>query len=84
MKYFSFLIVQHPDHAALYLSGFPIGIIRDGVFTVHQVVTPSGNRRDITMHDLGNLVVGGCPFATIDELRAHVSAAVQTMQVAKS
>ncbi len=61
-KYFSFLICFHEDRTDVFLSGQPIGVIRDGKFSIHQIVTPSGNLRDTTMRDLGNqVVVGGVP-----------------------
>lgn len=81
MKYFSFLICFHEKHADIFLSGTPIGVIRDGQFRLHQIITPSGNLRDTTMRDLQNLVVGGCPFATLDELKDHVGRAIAAMQM---
>ncbi len=79
--YFSFLICFHKDHTDLFLSGTPIGVIRNGTFHLHQIITPAGNLRDTTMRDLQNLVVGGCPFDTIDELRERVALAIASMQM---
>ncbi len=71
-KYFTFLVCFHKGHTDVFLSGQPIGVIRDGKFSIHQIITPSGNLRDTTMRDLGNqVVVGGVP-GSLDELTYKV------------
>lgn len=81
MKYFSFLICFHEGHSDVFLSGYPVGVIRDGQFKLNQIITPSGNLRDTTMRDLQSIVVGGCPFSTMDELKDHVNRTIALMRM---
>lgn len=79
MNYFSFLICFHPGHADIFLSGFPVGVVREGVFHPHQIVSPAGNPRALTMRDLQGLVTGPCPFQSMDELKEHLQKTISLM-----
>lgn len=66
MNYFSFLIVQHPDKADLYVNGLPIGFVKDDKFERHHYVLPDGTRTPIECPKVPGL------FKTAGELREHL------------
>jgi hypothetical protein len=43
-NYTSFLICFHPDHTDIYHNGLPLGVIRDGVFRIHENTMPDGTK----------------------------------------
>jgi hypothetical protein len=42
--YSSFLICFHPGHTDVYRNGLPLGVIRDGVFRIHETTMPNGSK----------------------------------------
>jgi hypothetical protein len=63
--YLSFLACVHEQTVNLYLSGNPIGIIKDGIFAVHQYAV-GDTVRPIRFSDLSHPV----PYQSVDELKA--------------
>lgn len=49
-NYTSFLICFHNDHTEVYVEGLPQGIIRNGVFQVHEYVLPDGSRKPVVLN----------------------------------
>lgn len=47
MSYESFLICFHEQHTDVYRNGLPIGIIRNGVFEVHEHTMPDGSKHPV-------------------------------------
>lgn len=49
-QYFSFLFCNHPEkegnsaHLDIFVSGQPLGVIRNGEFELHQRVLPNGEK----------------------------------------
>lgn len=78
--YYSYLVCFHQDHTDIFLCGQPVGVIRDGSFHLHQIVTLSGNTRPVNLGDFTNLVNGKCPFNTVAELVEDVGKALEALK----
>ncbi len=51
MSYFSYLVCYHPGHTDIYITGVPVGVIKDGIFLPHRFKMPNGDSRQVCIED---------------------------------
>lgn len=80
---FSFLICFHDNAIDVFLSGMPVGVVKNGQFKLHQVADSKGNPKDISMENFKHLPYSKIPFETIEELKEKLIELISLINLKK-
>ena len=74
-KYHSFLICDHGTHIDVYLTGMPLGQVRDGKFIRREIILSNGEKVPFEITQVPN-----SPFQNLSELAASIETICATMR----